>query len=211
MMKRILIADPLAEPGLQVFAEAGVETHRLTDEERPRLRELVGDYDALVVRSMTRVDADLLRAGKRLKVVGRAGIGVDNVDLQAATEMGILVVNAPTANLVSAIELTFALMLALSRNVAAADASVRAGEWDRKRFQGGEIQGKRLGIVGFGRIGQRVATRARAFEMEVVAYDPFLDPAVARRLEVGLGRLEDYVVDRRPNGDVIVRPEAVYG
>jgi len=188
---RILVADPLAEPGLTVFREAGVDLHLLTAEERPRLAELVADFDALVVRSMTQVDADLLKAGKRLRVVGRAGIGVDNVDIQAATELGILVVNAPTANLVSAIEHTFALMLAMARNVAAADASVKAGEWDRKRFQGFELQGKTLGVVGFGRIGQRVAARARAFEMEVIAFDPFLDPSVARRLEVDLLPLDE--------------------
>ena len=112
-MKRILIADPLAEPGLEVFAEAGAEVHLLSEDERPRLNEMLADFDALVVRSMTKVDADMLRAGTRLKVVGRAGIGVDNVDIRAATEMGILVVNAPTANLVSATEHTFALLLAL--------------------------------------------------------------------------------------------------
>ncbi|HEV2843771.1 MAG TPA: phosphoglycerate dehydrogenase, partial [Thermoanaerobaculia bacterium] len=185
MAQRILIADTLAPAGLSVFQQAGVEVHQLTAEERPRLAEIVADFDALVVRSSTQATADLLRAGKRLKVVGRAGIGVDNVDVAAATELGILVVNAPTANLMSATEHTFALLLSLARRVPEADASTKAGGWDRK-ITGVELQGKTLGVIGFGRIGQRVADRARGFEMKVVAYDPFLDPAAARRLEVEL-------------------------
>ncbi len=190
-MYRILIADPLHHAALEVFSEAGAEVHELTGEERPRLQEVVVDYDAIVVRSSTRVDAGVLRAGRKLKVVGRAGIGVDNVDVAAATEMGVLVVNAPTANLLSAIEHTFALLLSLARNVSRADASLKAGNWDRKSFVGVELQGKTLGIVGFGRIGQRVAARAAAFEMKVVAYDPFLDPAVAERLDVELLSLDE--------------------
>jgi D-3-phosphoglycerate dehydrogenase len=183
---RILIADPLDGSGLEVFRAAGAELHLLAADERPRLAELVGDFDALVVRSATKVTASLLAAGERLRVVGRAGIGVDNVDVKAATERGILVVNAPTANALSATEHTFALLLALARNVPAADASLRRGEWERKRFVGVELQGKTLGVIGFGRIGQRVAKRARAFEMAVVAYDPYLDAEAARRLDVEL-------------------------
>jgi D-3-phosphoglycerate dehydrogenase len=141
---------------------------------------------------MTKVTRELLTAGRgRLRVVGRAGIGVDNVDVKAATELGILVVNAPTANVLSATEHTFALLLALARHVPAADASLRAGGWERKKFVGVELQGKTLGVVGLGRIGQRVAARARAFEMKVVAYDPFLDAAAARRLDVELLDLDD--------------------
>ncbi len=190
-MHRILLADPLEESGLAILREAGAEVHELGAEERPRLREIVGGFDALVVRSATKVDAPLLRAARRLKVVGRAGIGVDNVDVAAATEMGVLVVNAPTANLISATEHTFALLLALARRLPAADASIKAGRWDRKSFLGVELQGKTLGVVGFGRIGQHVAARAKAFEMEVVAHDPFLDAAAARKLEVELVPLDD--------------------
>ncbi|HEY9419869.1 MAG TPA: phosphoglycerate dehydrogenase [Thermoanaerobaculia bacterium] len=190
MAHRILIADTLDPSGLTVFQQAGVEVHQLTAEERPRLAEIVADFDALVVRSSTQATADLLRAGKRLKVVGRAGIGVDNVDVAAATELGILVVNAPTANLMSATEHTFALLLSLARRVPEADASTKAGGWDRK-LTGVELQGKTLGVIGFGRIGQRVADRARGFEMKVVAYDPFLDPGAARRLETELLPLEE--------------------
>jgi D-3-phosphoglycerate dehydrogenase len=192
-MYRILIADPLHAAGLEILEQAGAELHLLTAEERPRLAELITDFDALVVRSMTTVDASLLAAGERLKVVGRAGVGVDNVDVAAATERGILVVNAPTANLMSAVEHTFALLLALARNVPAAERSLRAGEWSRKQFQGVELHGRTLGVVGLGRIGQQVAARARAFGMKVVAYDPFLDAAVAKRLDIELMDIDDLV------------------
>ncbi len=191
MAYRILIADPLAEAGLEILREGGAELHQLADDERPRLAELIAGYDAIVVRSATRVDAGLLAAGTGLKVVARAGIGVDNVDVATATERGILVVNAPTANLISATEHTFGLLLALARNIPAANASVRDGKWERKRFQGLELQGKTLGVVGLGRIGQAVAARARAFEMKVLAYDPYLDAAVARRLDIEMLPLEE--------------------
>ncbi len=189
-MAKILISDSLDPSGLSLFREAGVEVHQLTAEERPRLPEILADYEALVVRSSTQVTADLMKAGRKLKVVGRAGIGVDNVDVAAATELGILVVNAPTANLMSATEHTFALLLSLARRVPEADASTKAGGWDRK-LTGVELQGKTLGIIGFGRIGQRVADRARGFEMKIAAYDPFLDAAAARKLDVELLPLDD--------------------
>src|SRR5260370_12928440 len=182
-MQRILIADSLDPSGIELLTASGAEVVRLGESGRPRLAGIAGDFAALVVRSATKVTAELLRAARRLKVVGRAGIGVDNVDVAAATEHGILVVNAPTANLMSATEHTFALLLAVARRVPEADASTKAGGWDRK-LTGIELQGKTLGVIGFGRIGQRVAKRARGFEMKVVAYDPYLDPAAARRLEV---------------------------
>ncbi len=189
-MHRILLCDPLDESGLEIFREAGVELRQLGDDEREQLPEIVANFDAIVVRSRTKVTADLLRRGSDLKVVGRAGIGVDNVDIAAATDLGILVVNAPTANLISATEHTFALLLALARNVPAAERSLRAGEWDRKRFLGRELDGKTLGVIGLGRIGQAVAHRARAFGMKVVAYDPYLDPTVAKRLDIEMDSLE---------------------
>jgi len=187
---RILIADQLDPSGLEMLRKDGAEVHQLAKEERERLPEILADFDALVVRSATKVTADLLRAGKKLKVVGRAGIGVDNVDVAAATELGILVVNAPTANLTSATEHTFALLLSLARRIPLADASTKAGGWDRK-ITGVELQGKTLGVVGFGRIGQKVADRARGFEMEIVAFDPFLDAAAARKMQVELLSLDD--------------------
>jgi D-3-phosphoglycerate dehydrogenase len=187
---RILIADPLDPSGLALLAASGAEVVVLRDEERPRLAELIGGFDALLVRSATKVTADLLAAGGRLKVVGRAGIGVDNIDVAAATERGVLVVNAPTANLVSATEHTLALLLAVARRVPEADASTKSGGWNRK-LTGIELHGKTLGVIGFGRIGQRVAALARAFGMKVRVYDPFVDPAAATRLDVALSPLED--------------------
>ncbi len=189
-MHRILLCDPLDESGLEIFRAAGAELHQLADDERERLSELIENFDSIVVRSRTKVTGDLLRRGRNLKVVGRAGIGVDNVDIQTATDLGILVVNAPTANLISATEHTFALLLALARNVPAADRSLRDGEWNRKRFLGRELDGKTLGVVGLGRIGQAVAHRARGFGMTVVAYDPYLDASVAKRLEIEMDSLE---------------------
>lgn len=183
-MHRIVIADPLEQSGLEILRAAGADVRVLAADDRPRLPELVADADALVVRSATKVTRELLAGAARLRVVGRAGIGVDNVDVPAATQRGVLVVNAPTANVISATEHTFAMMLALARRVPAADASMKRGEWDRKSFLGSELHGKTLGVIGFGRIGQQVAVRARAFEMTVVAYDPVLDPATASRLQV---------------------------
>lgn len=181
-MYRILVSDPLESTGLELLRQSGHEVHLLDKKDKATLPDIVGDFDALVVRSGTQVTRDILEAGvPRLRVVGRAGIGVDNVDVPAATELGILVVNAPTANLLSATEHTFALLLALARNVAAADRSMKEGTWDRKAFVGAELQGKTIGIIGFGRIGQRVARRAQAFEMTVLAYDPFLDDEVVQR------------------------------
>ncbi len=190
-MHRILISDPIQDIGLDLLRDSGAEVRFVEPEEKERLAELLPGYDALVVRSGTQVTAELLDAGTDLKVVGRAGIGVDNVDVAAATERGILVVNAPTANVVSATEHTFALLLALARKVTFADASMRHEKWERKKFVGMELQGKTLGVVGFGRIGQRVAARAQAFEMKVLAFDPYLEPAVARRLDVDLLPLDD--------------------
>lgn len=192
-MPKILIADALDPYGLDLLAKAGAEIRIVGSEERGRLLELIADVDALVVRSATKVTAELLRAGKQLKVVGRAGVGVDNVDVPAATELGILVVNAPTANLTSATEHSLALLLALARQIPAADASMKRGEWDRKTFLGVELEGKTLGVVGFGRIGQRVAERAKAFGMEILASDPFLDAGVARRLGVELVSMDELI------------------
>lgn len=190
-MYRILIADSLGGAGIELLRDAGVEVDLLASEDRDRLADKIGNYEALIVRSATQVTAELLAAAKKLRVVGRAGIGVDNIDVRAATERGVLVVNAPTANLLSATEHTFALLLSLARKVPAADGSLKSGVWDRKSFVGTELFGKTLGIIGFGQIGQRVAARARAFEMEVVAHDPFLSTEVAERLGVEVLELDD--------------------
>lgn len=190
-MDRVVVADPLAPAGLSVLREAGADVVDLSASDRPALLEALGGAHALLVRSRTRVDRELLDAAPRLRVVGRAGIGVDSVDLDAATERGVLVFNVPGANLLSATEHTFALLLSLVRNVAAADAAMKSGAWDRKRFLGVELYGKLLGVVGLGRIGQQVAERARAFRLDVVAHDPFLDPSVAEKLGIPLVPLEE--------------------
>lgn len=182
-MPRILIADSLAPAGADLLRRSA-EVDLLRDEDRPRLVALIGNYDAVIVRSGTRITREVLESGDRLKVVGRAGVGVDNIDLAAATQRGVLVINAPTANSLSAAEHTFALMLALARRIPSADSSLKAGRWERKSHVGSELHGKILGVIGFGQIGQRVATRARAFEMETLAFDPFLQAEVARRLDV---------------------------
>lgn len=147
---------------------------------RARLLELLREAEGLVVRSGTRVDRELMEAAPRLRVVGRAGVGVDNIDLDEATRRGILVANAPLANSVSAAEHAFGLMLSQARNIARADASIRSGKWDRAKFRGVELDGKTLGLVGMGRIGSLVAQRARAFGMRVLAYDPYITADQAR-------------------------------
>jgi D-3-phosphoglycerate dehydrogenase len=170
---RILVAESIAEAGLDLLRAAHDVDERvgLTADE---YRAILSEYDALVVRSQVQVDAGLIAAGRRLVVVGRAGVGVDNVDLEAATRAGITVVNAPTGNTIAAAEHTLALLYVLARRVAAADASVRRGEWKRSQFSGVELRGRTLGIIGLGKIGQAIAKRARAMEMTVIAVDPFI-------------------------------------
>lgn len=170
---RILVAEPLATEGIELLKRHHQVDVRLgcsPDE----LRAIIGDYDALVVRSQVKVDAALIDAGARLVVIGRAGVGVDNVDLEAATRAGITVVNAPTGNTIAAAEHTLALLFALARRIPAADASVRRGEWKRSQFTGVELRGKVLGIVGLGKIGLAVADRARGLEMTVIGADPYV-------------------------------------
>jgi D-3-phosphoglycerate dehydrogenase len=182
---RILVAEPIAPEGVErLRAEHDVDVRTgLAPED---LRAIVGEYDALIVRSQVQADAPLIAAGGRLQVIGRAGVGVDNVDLDAATRAGITVVNAPTGNTIAAAEHTVALLLALARRVAAADASLRRGEWKRSQFQGVELRGKTLGIIGLGKIGMAVADRARGLEMTVVGADPYVtaEQAALRGIEL---------------------------
>ncbi|BDG61883.1 phosphoglycerate dehydrogenase [Caldinitratiruptor microaerophilus] len=179
---RILVADPIAEAGIRILQEqADVDVRRVTPAE---LLEIASEYDAIITRSETKITADVLARATRLKVVGRAGVGVDNIDVAAATERGVVVVNVPGANTFSTAEHTWALILALVRNVPQAMASLKAGEWDRRRFTGVELHGKTLGVIGFGRIGYEVAARGRAFGMRVLAYDPYANPARAEHLGV---------------------------
>src|SRR5205823_6767019 len=152
--------------------------------------ERIGDFEALVVRSETKVTAPVLEAGKKLRVVGRAGVGVDNIDVQAATRHGILVVNAPRGNIVAAAEHTVALLFAVARSVPQADSSVRHGEWSRSKFIGVEIRGKTLGVIGLGNVGSEVAKRAHGLEMEVIAYDPVVSEERAELFNVQLVPLD---------------------
>jgi D-3-phosphoglycerate dehydrogenase len=187
---RILVADPLAEDGLERLRRAGDVTvvSKLGEAE---LVERIPEFDALVVRSETRVTAPILEAGHKLRVVGRAGVGVDNIDVLAATRKGILVVNAPRGNIVAAAEHTIALLFALARWVAQADASVKRGEWTRAKFVGTEIRGKTLGVIGLGNVGSEVAKRAHGLEMEVVAYDPVVSVERAELFNVELVSLSE--------------------
>ena len=172
-MPKVLVADPIAQDGVEALkphAEVDVRVG-LSHEELVRI---IGAYDALIVRSETKVTAEVVEAGKNLKVIARAGVGVDNIDLQTATRHGIVVVNAPLGNTISAAEHTVGLMLALARHIPAANSSLRGGRWERQRFLGIEVRGKTLGIVGLGQVGSEVARRARGLEMHVIAHDPFI-------------------------------------
>ena len=181
---RVLVAENIGASGLEVLEVAGFDVDRGYDWTREQLEERIAAYDAIVIRSATQVDADLLARATNLRAVARAGVGVDNVDVAAATKRGIIVVNAPRSNVVTAAEHTMALLLAVARNVPQAHASLSAGRWERKNFSGTELSGKTLGILGFGRIGQLVAHRAKAFDMEVVAYDPFVATELYNTLKV---------------------------
>ena len=194
-MARILVVEPVAQPGIDLLAAAHDTEVRLglgRDEVLGLLAE-GGGWDALIVRSQTRVDAELLSAAApRLSVVGVASVGIDRIEVDAATRAGVMVVNAPTGNTIAAAEHTMALMLALLRHVPDADASVRQGEWDRGRYTGRELRGKTLGIIGLGKIGKAVARRATGFEMRVIASDPYLteeQAAEAGARLVGLAEL----------------------
>ena len=189
---RILVAEPLADEALALLRGRHDVDVRLRMPRDEFLAALPA-YDALVVRSQVKVDAETIAAGSRLIVVGRAGVGVDNVDVNAATEAGIVVVNAPTGNTLAAAEHTLALLFALARHVAAADASVRRGEWKRAAFTGVELAGKTLGIVGLGRIGMAIADRARALEMSVVGSDPYVAADAAAPHGVTLLPLDEVI------------------
>jgi len=182
---KILVADSIAEEGMQSlrsYAQVDVKT-RLSSEQ---LKAVIGDYDALIVRSQTKVRAKIIEAGKKLKVIGRAGVGIDNIDVDAATRQGIVVVNAPTGNTVAAAEHTIALMLAMARNVPQANNRLKSGKWQREEMIGSELRNKILGIIGLGNVGSEVAKRAQAFEMRVVAHDPFVSKEYAANLKVDM-------------------------
>jgi len=194
----VLIADKLAESTVAALGDA-VEVRWVDGPDRPKLLAAVADADALLVRSATTVDAEVIAAAPKLKIVARAGVGLDNVDVDAATAAGVLVVNAPTSNIHSAAEHALALMLSAARQIPAADATLREHTWKRSKFNGTEIFGKTVGVVGLGRIGQLVAQRLAAFGTHVIAYDPYVPPARAAQLGIELLSLDDLL----PRADFI--------
>ncbi|MDP2912493.1 MAG: phosphoglycerate dehydrogenase, partial [Candidatus Omnitrophota bacterium] len=205
---RILISDSLSKEAVEILEkekEFSVDVNtKLTPEE---LEKIIKDYDALLVRSATKVTEDVIGAASKLKIIGRAGVGLDNVDVDAASKKGIIVVNTPGGNTISTAEHTFSMMLALSRNIPQADLSMKRGEWERKKFMGSELYGKVLGIFGLGRIGAEVAKRALSFEMKVIAYDPYLSADKAKVLGIELADMKtilkesDYITVHTPLTD----------
>lgn len=193
-MARVLVAEPLAARGLDAMRDAGLEVDVRLGLDHDELLDAVRGASALVIRSATQVTAEVLEAGSDLVVVGRAGIGLDNVDVAEATRRGVMVVNAPQSNVLSAAEHTLALLLSQARNVPQAHADLKAGQWNRSRWEGVELHGKTLGIVGLGRVGVLVAQRTLAFGMRLVAYDPFVSPDRARQLGVQLVPTVDELV-----------------
>ena len=187
-MTKVLVAEKIGASGIDLLRDAGFDVDVKTDWADGELAAAIGDYDGILIRSATQLDAELLVKATNLKAVGRAGVGVDNVDVPAATKQGIVVANAPQSNVVTAAEHTLALLLALARNVPQAHASLTSGKWERSKFSGIELMDKTLGILGFGRIGQLVAQRARGFGMHVIAYDPYV--GAERYRELGVEKAE---------------------
>ena len=188
MPPRVLISDKLSPAAVAIFKERGVEVDVKPGLDKDELASIIGDYDGLAIRSATKVTAKLLERATKLKVVGRAGIGVDNVDIPAATARGVIVMNTPFGNSITTAEHAIALMFALARQIPSADASTQAGKWEKNRFMGVEITGKTLGIIGCGNIGTIVAARGIGLKMRVIAYDPFLSDE--RAVEIGVEKVE---------------------
>ena len=193
MSKRIVIAEEIADAGLDRLRSAGFIVDAQLNKSAEELHAILDGAHALIVRSATMVDAAMLAAGKQLVVVARAGVGLDNIDVEAATKQGVMVVNAPQSNVLSAAEHTMALILSIARNVPQAHSALTAGRWERSKWEGIELAGKTLGILGLGRIGTLVAQRARAFDMRLVAYDPYVSAERGRELGVEMTTLERVV------------------
>src|SRR4051794_5100493 len=185
---KVLVKEKIGDSGVQLLRDAGFDVELGVDWEDDELARRIGEFDGILIRSATKLTADLLERADRLKAVGRAGVGVDNVDVDAATKRGIVVANAPQSNVITAAEHTMALLLALARNVPQAHASLTGGAWDRKKYSGVELYEKTLGVLGFGRIGQLVAQRARGFGMRVLAFDAYV--AEERFRELGADRAQ---------------------
>jgi len=189
---KVLVSDQLGEIGIRMFEEEeGVEVDVKTGLSPDELKEIIGDYNALVIRSATKVTADLLQSAKKLKVVGRAGIGLDNVEIPAATQQGVVVMNTPTGNVITTAEHAISMMMSLTRNIPRGTSSLKAGRWDKKKLQGREVFNKTLGVVGFGKIGSIVADRASGLKMRVVVYDPLVTPEQIEKAGFESVSLED--------------------
>ena len=202
---KVLVSDNIAEAGIKILEQTpGIEVDVKVGLSHEELKSIIGEYDALIIRSATKVDADIISAAKKLKVIGRAGIGLDNVDINAATQKGIVVMNTPGGNAVTTAEHTIAMMMALSRNIPQATASLKAGKWEKKKFQGRELFNKTLGVIGFGQIGRIVADRAKGLKMKVIVYDPYIKPEMIEKLDMEpvsfeeLLRRADYVTIHTP-------------
>src|SRR5436309_3034145 len=190
---KILITDRIAREGIELLR---TQLPQAQIDEQPgikqeQLKAIIGEYQALIVRSETQVTGDILTAATRLKIVGRAGVGVDNIDTETATRQGIMVVNSPTGNIVAAAEHTIAMLMALARQIPAANSSTKAGKWEKSRFLGVEVRNKTLGIIGLGKVGTEVARRSQGLEMQVIAFDPYVAPEQARKLAVTMLIMEE--------------------
>ncbi|RJP29716.1 MAG: phosphoglycerate dehydrogenase [Candidatus Omnitrophota bacterium] len=204
-MVKILVCDSMSEEGLSVIKDVkGFQVDIKTGLKPEELKAIIGEYDAVIVRSATKLTKDIIEKASRLKVIGRAGVGLDNVDLDSATAKGVIVMNTPAGNTISTAEHTFSMILSLSRNIPQANVSTKNGEWKRSKFMGVELYNKVLGIVGFGRIGKEVAKRALSFGMKILAYDPFLSKEVAESLGIEVAELNkvlsesDYITVHTP-------------
>ena len=185
---KVLISDSMDPRAASIFRERGIHVDEITGKTPEELAAIIGEYDGLAIRSSTKVTSKILEAATNLKVVGRAGIGVDNIDIPAATARGVVVMNTPFGNSITTAEHAIALMFALARQLPEADASTQAGKWEKNRFMGVEVTGKTLGLIGAGNIGSNVASRALGLKMKVVAFDPFLTPE--RAIEIGVEKVE---------------------
>ena len=189
-MTKVLVSDPIDQAGIDILTQVA-QVDQKVGLSPDQLKNIIGDYDGLMIRSGTQVTSDVISEAKKLRIIGRAGVGVDNVDVPTATRKGVLVVNSPGGNTIAAAEHALAMMLALSRNIPQANASMFAGGWDRKKYVGNELYKKTLGVVGLGKIGSHVAKVANAMGMEVIGFDPFVSNERAQQMQVRLSDIEE--------------------
>ncbi|PKM88298.1 MAG: phosphoglycerate dehydrogenase, partial [Firmicutes bacterium HGW-Firmicutes-12] len=188
---KVLVCDPISDKGIEILKnEPNVTVDVQLKKTEDELCEIVSEYQAIVVRSETKITKKILEQAKQLKVVGRAGVGIDNIDVEAATLKGVVVVNTPDGNTISAAELTLGMMLAMARHIPQADQSLRQGQWNRSKYVGVELRNKKLGIIGFGKIGSEVGRRSKAFGMNVMVYDPYINTETAKRAGVEIVSME---------------------